>query len=133
MATLSGMVAVLNVAGDAVIETRDLGPVPVGIKGDRARPLVEDKPAINPATQEYGAITFEIQPNQVIRHWAVVTKPTTDEMDTSVLNAQLMEPGSVLKAIAEVQFGILKGTITIPQPALTVVQYRNMLKQRMRT
>lgn len=58
--------------------------------------------------------------------------PSNDELDNAQLNGLLTQPGSVVRAIAEIQFGIIKGTIAIPQVTLTPLQYRALLKARMR-
>lgn len=55
-----------------------------------------------------------------------------DALDNATLNAILTEPGSVVRAMAEIQFGMIKGTIPVT-PSLTKQQYLGMLKQRMRS
>lgn len=59
--------------------------------------------------------------------------PTLDQIDTKALNEALAAEGSLMRAIAELQFRIIKGTIPIPQPNLTSAQYRALLKATMRT
>jgi hypothetical protein len=54
----------------------------------------------------------------------------TDEINQRVLNAALIEPGSVLRAIAEIQFGMIKGTIPV-DPTMTLAQYRTLVKSKM--
>ena len=62
---------------------------------------------------------------------AFTRPPTATEMDDRLLNAALVAEGSVFRAMAEVQFGMIKGTIAVT-PTLTKAQYIAMLKARMR-
>ena len=66
-----------------------------------------------------------------IAAWEARHIPTEDELDTEELNRMLMQPGTVLRGLAEVVFGIAKGTIPVT-PSLTVQQFRTLIKQRMR-
>lgn len=54
-----------------------------------------------------------------------------DALDTAALNAALIEPGTVVRALAEVVFLISKGSIAI-DPARTKTQFVALLKARMR-
>lgn len=58
--------------------------------------------------------------------------PTLDQIDLRALNEALAAEGSVVRAIAEIQFGMIKGTIPV-QPSLTKSAYIALLKARMRT
>lgn len=58
--------------------------------------------------------------------------PTDDEVDQDTLNRSLAENGSFNRAIAEVLFGVIKGTIPI-NPNTTKAQYIALLKSRIRT
>lgn len=129
MSKLSGLVAILNPAQDAVVEVRDLGTVEVDVKEGRVRPLVDDKPVLQ-TNQFYGAITYTIAPT-VTRHWQVITQ-TDSQRDDTALNDALAAEGSVFRALAEIVFGVVKGTIAVT-PSLTKAQFIAMLKQRMRT
>lgn len=53
-------------------------------------------------------------------------------LDQDTLNAILLEEGSVLRAISEIQFRMIKGTVLVT-PSITVAQYRTLLKNAMRT
>lgn len=53
------------------------------------------------------------------------------QIDTDALNAALIEPGSILRALAFVVFGIAKGTIPV-NPSLTQAQFKALVKAQMR-
>lgn len=67
---LSGIVAILDENG-SVVETRDLGPVPVGCKPGFVLPLEDDKPELG-KDQAHGDPTFDVLEDKVIRHWPVI-------------------------------------------------------------
>lgn len=71
---LSGWVAILNVAGNAVTEARDLGPQPINVKAGRVMPLVDDAPPLADG-ETFGAASYEIRENDVLRTWAVEPAP----------------------------------------------------------
>lgn len=62
--------------------------------------------------------------------WAARRIPTNDEIDQDELNRALAAPGSLMRAIAEVQFGMIKGTIPV-NPALTPATYKALLASKM--
>ncbi len=62
--------------------------------------------------------------------WANRYIPTQDELNQDEINRMLAQPGSLIRAIMEVQFGQIKGTIPVT-PSITVDQYKNLLKARM--
>ena len=57
--------------------------------------------------------------------------PDLSAIDLAELNRALTEQGSVMRALAEVVFGIAKGTIPVT-PSLTKPQFVALLKDRMR-
>jgi hypothetical protein len=57
--------------------------------------------------------------------------PTLDQMDTASLNDALTAPGTFTRALGEILFGVIKGTIPVT-PALTKPQFVAMLKAKMR-
>lgn len=54
------------------------------------------------------------------------------QMDLDALNAALAQDGSVVRALAEIVFGIAKGTIPVT-PSLTKQAFVTMLRAKMRT
>jgi hypothetical protein len=62
--------------------------------------------------------------------WATRIIPSLDEVNQTVINKILAEPGSLVRAIAEVQFGMIKGQIPVT-PTITKQQYIDLLKARM--
>ena len=62
--------------------------------------------------------------------WANRHIPTPDEANQDAINAVLIQPGSVVRAIAEVQFAMIKGQIPVT-PTITKQQYIDLLKARM--
>lgn len=85
MTTLSGLVAVLNDAGTQVLDIRDLGPTPVGVKAN-VRPAKAVKPTLA-AGQYYGAPTYAIEPDVVTVTYSVVDPPTNAQIaDESIVN-----------------------------------------------
>lgn len=64
--------------------------------------------------------------------WAARHIPTNDEIDQDELNRALASEGSIVRAIAELQFRMIKGQIPTT-PTLTPAQYRALLKPGMRT
>lgn len=64
---LSGPVAILAEDGQSVVETRDLGPVPVGVKPGRVLPLIE----IRPEAERLGSFADVIGQESVTRTWSV--------------------------------------------------------------
>lgn len=57
--------------------------------------------------------------------------PTVDEIDAAALNLALTQPGTVTRAMGEILFGVIKGTIAVT-PSLTKAQFAAMLKAKMR-
>lgn len=57
--------------------------------------------------------------------------PTVDQLDTSALNAALVAPGSVVRALGLIVFDIATGKIPV-NPNYTMTQYVNLLKAKMR-
>lgn len=53
------------------------------------------------------------------------------QIDTDTLNSALIDPGSVVRGLALVVFGIAKGTISI-NPSLTQAQFKAFVKAQMR-
>lgn len=74
---LSGPVAVLSEDGQSVIQTRDLGDVPVGVKAGRVLPLVEVRPELTEG-QLLGAYTDVIGAAQVVRTWSIAPLEMAD-------------------------------------------------------
>lgn len=64
--------------------------------------------------------------------WAARHIPTDSEIDLEEINRALRQEGSLFRAIMEVQFGQIKGTIPV-NPNITPVQYWTLLRSRMRT
>ena len=64
--------------------------------------------------------------------WAARRVPTNDETDQEELNRALAAEGNVARALAELLFGVIKGTIPV-NPALTKPLFVAMLKAKMRT
>lgn len=56
---------------------------------------------------------------------------TLDQIDIAALNEALTAPGTVTRALGEVVFGIIKGTIPIT-PSITKQQFVALLKAKMR-
>lgn len=54
------------------------------------------------------------------------------QIDTDALNVALVQDGSVVRALAEIVFGIAKGTIPVT-PSLTKQAFVTMLRAKMRT
>lgn len=75
---LSGEVAILSADGLSVIETRNLGPDPVGVKPGRVLPLVEVKPE-----GRLGGYADEIGAYQVTRTWSIV-EPQIGEYQAAI-------------------------------------------------
>lgn len=67
-----------------------------------------------------------------LRRVALPPPPTDDELDNQMLNNLLTQQGSVVRAIAEIQFRQLKGLEPV-DANLTPAQYRAKLKARMRS
>lgn len=55
-----------------------------------------------------------------------------DQLDQGTLNRMLIEEGSVVRGLAEIVFGVVKGTIPV-NPSITKQQFINLLKSKMRT
>lgn len=55
----------------------------------------------------------------------------TNAMDTATMNAAMLQDGSIIRAIAAVQFDMIKGVLPIT-PSLTLPQYKALLKAKMR-
>lgn len=133
MAELSGMVAILNVAGTAVQEIRDLGPTPVPVKTNRARPFIEVKPALT-GEEYHDAYTDQIAAT-VTRTWTKAA-PDHDADDLARLNATLLEEGSVVRAIvawARDEINEVRAAVIPALPQRTVAQVKTALKAKMRT
>jgi hypothetical protein len=64
--------------------------------------------------------------------WAARRIPTNDEIDQSALNEALTAEGSVTRAMGDILFGVIKGTIPVT-PSLTKQQFVTMLRAKMRT
>jgi len=128
---LSGVVAILNEAEDAVESIRYLGDTPVKVKGTRARPFVEVKPDPEPG-HEHEGYTDDIQLEVVTRTWT--TRPIDyDVLDQDRLNHELTQDGSVVRALAELVFEeINKLRVKNGDPAYTKQQFIGAMKQKMR-
>lgn len=125
------MVAILNEDKTAVKEIRNLGPNPVPVKAGFVLPYREVKPALG-ADQYYNGFSDNIQAVEVIRTFTVATFDY-DASDTNSLNAALMEPGSVLRALAEVVFvEINKLRVKTGDAAYTKQQFVQAIKAKMR-
>ena len=74
MTELSGLVAILSDDGQTVIETKDLGPDPVGVKPGRVLPLADVEPTI-PAGYARGEPIYTIEADKVTRTWEVTKLP----------------------------------------------------------
>jgi len=132
MATLSGVVAVLNEAEDAVEEIRYLGDKPIEVKGTRARPFIEVKPDLTPG-YEYGGFSDDIQEDMVTRTWDIIPIDY-DVLDQDRLNDELQKDGSVVRALAELVFEeINKLRVKGGDPAYTKQQFVQAMKAKMRT
>jgi len=132
MATLSGVVAVLNEAEDAIEDIRYLGDIPIEVKSMRARPFVEVRPDLAPG-EEYTGFVDDIQEELVTRTW---TKGPIDYdvLDQENLNSALTEDGSVVRALAELVFEeINKLRVKGGDPAYTKLQFVQAMKAKMRT
>jgi hypothetical protein len=55
-----------------------------------------------------------------------------DQLDQETLNRLLADEGSIVRAILEIQFGMIKGTIPI-NPNITLPIYRALVRSKMRT
>lgn len=58
--------------------------------------------------------------------------PTLDEMDKKLLNQLMMDEGSFARAIAEIQFMQIKGTLPVTT-SITAKQYKDLIELHMRT
>lgn len=76
---LSGVVAILSEERDRVVEIRDLGPDPVGVKPGRALPLIE----VKPAAERLGAFSDVIGNESVTRTWSVA-KPDIRDYQSAI-------------------------------------------------
>lgn len=129
---MSGKIAILNTALNAVVEIRDLGLQPVETKSN-VRAFSEIIPAIG--VDEYlVGYTDNIGAEFVVRTW---TKATYDysAIDQTALNAALIEPGSVLRALVEVmrdEINILRQHAAIGLAPRTAAQVKAALKAKMR-
>lgn len=74
MATKSGLVAILNATGDAVIEIRDLGPDPIGVKPGIVKTFEEIRPDLADG-EIYTGFTDEIMVTKVKRTWSKAVPP----------------------------------------------------------
>lgn len=133
MAALSGLVAILNEAGDQVIDIRDLGPTPIQVKSSRVKPCTIVKPELLPDEEEYTGFTDEITADLVTRTW---TKVLIDwsAIDQSALNAALIEEGSVVRALGLITFeeiNKLRQNAGLQQ--YTLNQFKTALINKMRT
>lgn len=131
MAELSGLVAILNDAGTQVIEVRDLGPIPVAVKAGKVRQLVIIRPVLG-ADQYHGNPADNIQPAQVTRTYPVLTYDYT-AIDQATLNAALVAPGSVVRALGLVMFTAVNALrVKTGDPAYTMQQFLSALEAEMR-
>lgn len=62
----------------------------------------------------------------------VVPVINLDADDLAAINAALTQPGTVTRALGEILFGVIKGTIPV-QPGLTKPQFVALVKSRMRS
>lgn len=100
----------------------------------------EDRTAVVLTTMERGSVAISQGDRPEL--WAEYLKwggatapflpPDLNAIDQDALNAALAADGSVLRALAEIVFGIVKGTIPVT-PSLTKQQFVTMLKAKMRT
>lgn len=74
MGTKTGLVAIMNEAGDAFIEIRDVGPEPIPVKQSRVKTFEEIKPDLVEG-ETYGDFTDQIMATKVKRTWSVVPIP----------------------------------------------------------
>ena len=125
MAKLSGPVAILNAAQNAVVELRDLGPVPVDVKAVFVRQFVEVRPALS-VNQVYGGFSDNITSSKVTRTYSVVTLDLA-AIDQATLNAALVAEGSVVRALGLVLFD------AINQQNLVTLDAVNELRTTIRT
>lgn len=132
---MSGKVAILNEAQDKVLEIRNLGPEPIDVKDNgTARPFTEVIPTYNEATERLIGYADVIS-DTVTRTW---TKAAIDFVleDGNKMNAELVEPGSILRAVIAVmrdEINTLRTHAAIALPARTVAQVTAALKAKMRT
>jgi hypothetical protein len=99
MAELSGRVAILNEDATAVVAIRDLGNVPVPVKGNLCRPFEEIIPEYDPNTEILVHSADVIAADKVTRTFQ---KQAIDfeTIDQDKLNNALVEDGSVVRALA---------------------------------
>lgn len=74
MGTKIGLVAIMNEAGDAIIEIRDVGPDPVPVKQSRVKTFEEIKPDLAEGEQ-YDGFDDQIMTTKVKRVWSVIPIP----------------------------------------------------------
>lgn len=100
----------------------------------------EDGTAIALRTEERGAVLISEKDRpdlwEAYLEWggqpAQFVKPSDDDDDLAALNVALAQEGSLFRAMAEVQYGMITGKIPL-SPNLTKQAYRALLKAGMRT
>ena len=136
MSELSGMVAILEAPGGpgaAIIEVRNLGSRPVGVKPAIVIPLVEVFPQLA-QNEELAGSTMAHDGVTATRTWLKRTMKTIAELDQDTLNNALAEEGGLVRAMAEVmlsEINLLRAQAGLAQR--TKPQFVAALKAKMRT
>lgn len=113
MGTKVGLVAIMNEAGDQVVEIRDLGPVPVVVKGnDRVKVFEEIRPELAEG-ETYTGFADEIMVTKVKRTWSVGPAPVVvpDRISDRQFFQTLAEPPFELITQAEALAAVKTGTV----------------------
>lgn len=123
MATKTGIVAILNATGDAVVEVRDLGSDPVGVKPGLVKTFEEVRPDLADG-EVYTGFTDEIMVTKVKRTWskAVPPVPVPDVIsDRQFFQALAEDPFKIItqeEALAAVKTGDLPASMVTMIEAL---------------